>query len=78
MVALRSAGRPGDAVPLTPRELEVLTMLPTLCTVSDIATDLSVSVNTVKTHLRSIYGKLGVDSRRRAVEAGRRNGYLAS
>lgn len=78
VLALRSAGQPVDTVPLTPRELEILAMLPTLGTVADIAGGLSVSVNTVKTHLKSIYDKLGVDSRRRAVEAGRRYGYLAS
>jgi LuxR family transcriptional regulator, maltose regulon positive regulatory protein len=35
-----------------------------------------VSVNTVKSHLRSIYRKLGVAGRREAVEAGRRRGLL--
>ncbi|MET9414319.1 LuxR C-terminal-related transcriptional regulator [Streptomyces klenkii] len=37
----------------------------------EIAADLSLSVNTVKTHLRSVYRKLGVSRRREAVERGR-------
>ena len=78
VLGLRPAIHLSDASPLTPREQEVLAMLPSLCTVGDIAADLSLSANTVKTHLRSIYGKLGVDSRRKAVDAGRRFGYLAS
>jgi LuxR family maltose regulon positive regulatory protein len=35
---------------------------------------MSVSVNTVKTHVRAIYAKLGVNNRREAVVAGRRYG----
>ena len=76
ILGLRPTARRYDGLPLTPREQEVLTMLPTLCSVADIATDLSVSVNTVKTQLKAIYGKLGVDSRRKAIEVGRRYGYL--
>ena len=76
VLGLRPAERQRGGLPLTPRELEVLTMLPNLCSVSDIAADLSVSVNTVKTHLKAIYAKLSVDSRRKAIEVGRRHGYL--
>lgn len=76
VLGLRPAEQQLDVRPLTPRELEVLTMLPNLCSTSEIAADLSVSVNTVKTHLKAIYGKLGVDSRRKAIEVGRRHGYL--
>jgi LuxR family maltose regulon positive regulatory protein len=61
---------------LTSRELEVLRELPNLSTVEDIAAALFVSVNTVKTHLRSIYRKMGVASRRAAVVEARRVGLL--
>lgn len=49
------------------RELDVLARLPSLLSLDDIAHELGVSVNTVKTHLRSIYAKLGVTNRRAAV-----------
>ncbi|MBA4025816.1 MAG: hypothetical protein C0482_26000 [Gordonia sp.] len=56
---------------LTERELAVLKYLPTMLKSSEIAADLFVSVNTVKTHQRSIYRKLGVSNRREAVESAR-------
>ena len=61
---------------LSERELTVLTMLPSMLSLVDIATDLTVSVNTVKSHVRSIYIKLGVSSRRAAVLAAHENGLL--
>ena len=61
---------------LSERELTVLTMLPSMLSLTDIATDLTVSVNTVKSHVRSIYTKLGVGSRRAAVLAAHENGLL--
>ena len=57
--------------PLTPRELEILTMLAAVGSLTDIADELVVSVNTVKTHVRSIYRKLGVSSRRAAARRAR-------
>jgi len=63
---------------LSDRELAVLTMLPSLLPLGDIAADLTVSVNTVKSHVRSIYTKLGVSSRRDAVHAAHENGLLSS
>jgi LuxR family transcriptional regulator, maltose regulon positive regulatory protein len=47
-----------------------------LLSLPEIAAARAVSVNTVKTHLRSIYRKLGVEGRRAAVEIGRRRGLL--
>lgn len=69
--------RPGAASPvLTEREVALLHELPTLSTNEEIAGSLSVSVNTVKTHLRSIYRKLGVATRREALLVARQRGLL--
>jgi LuxR family transcriptional regulator, maltose regulon positive regulatory protein len=43
-----------------------------MLTAEEIAVRHTVSVNTVKTHLRSLYRKLGAPNRREAVAAGRR------
>ncbi|QBJ98721.1 LuxR family transcriptional regulator [Rhodococcus sp. ABRD24] len=61
---------------LTRRELDLLAELPTWRTAEEIAADLCVSVNTVKTHLRGIYRKLGVSTRRDAVTAAHTLGLL--
>ena len=57
--------------PLSDRERDVLRLLPTLLRTPEIAGELFVSINTVKTHVKSIYRKLGVSSRREAVARGR-------
>ena len=61
---------------LTEREMIVLHYLPTMLKAGEIASDLYVSVNTVKAHLRSIYRKLGVSNRREAVERARTIGLM--
>jgi LuxR family maltose regulon positive regulatory protein len=53
---------------LSPKEREVLTFLRTSMSTADIALALHLSVNTVKTHQRSIYRKLGVTNRRDALK----------
>ncbi len=53
--------------PLTDAEVRVLKLLPTT-SYAQIGATLYISLNTVKTHLRSIYQKLGVSSRAQAVE----------
>jgi LuxR family maltose regulon positive regulatory protein len=60
---------PGTALvdPLTPAEQRVLQLLPA-STYEQIAATLYISRSTVKTHLRSIYHKLGVTSRGQAIE----------
>jgi LuxR family maltose regulon positive regulatory protein len=53
--------------PLTERELEVLRLLTTRLSTTEMAEELFISVNTVRSHIRSIYSKLDVHSRREAV-----------
>jgi len=53
---------------LTSRELEILKHLTTGVPLSAIAKQLHISQNTMKTHLRNVYRKLGVDGRHSAVE----------
>jgi LuxR family maltose regulon positive regulatory protein len=57
--------------PLSPREQAVLRFLPTMMSNQEIAAELFVSVNTVKTHLKAIYRKLDVADRREAVRRAR-------
>ncbi|MGA9871329.1 MAG: LuxR C-terminal-related transcriptional regulator, partial [Rhodococcus sp. (in: high G+C Gram-positive bacteria)] len=76
---VRDAVRPSDSlstVRLSPREMDLLRELPTFRTTDAIAADQFVSVNTVKTHLRGIYRKLGVSSRRDAIAAAQQLGLL--
>jgi LuxR family maltose regulon positive regulatory protein len=63
---------------ITVRESIVLRYLPTLLTTEDIARELSISPNTVKSHLRHLYRKLAVGSRRDAVRQARRLGLLGA
>ena len=67
VAAARAAVRPEVAVPLSEREMAVLALLPSLLSAREIAAEFTVSVNTVKSHIRSIYAKLGVSTRREAV-----------
>jgi LuxR family maltose regulon positive regulatory protein len=53
--------------PLSERELEVLELLGTELNGPEIARELVVSLNTMRTHTKNIYSKLGVNSRRAAV-----------
>lgn len=56
---------------LSPSELRVLRFLPTNLTRPDIARELYVSINTVNTHIRNIYSKLGARDRSSAVQRAR-------
>jgi LuxR family maltose regulon positive regulatory protein len=67
-----------DAEELSPGELRVLRYLPTNLSRPEIAGELSVSVNTVSTHLRSIYAKLQVTDRSAAVQRARELRLLAA
>lgn len=64
---LADARSGGPADRLSEREHAVLDLLRTPKTVAEIAAALGVSVNTVKTHQRAVYRKLGVGSRREAL-----------
>jgi len=75
---LRGASAPGtdrahhpQPEELSPSELRVLRYLPTNLTRPDIARELYVSVNTVNTHIRNIYSKLGARDRSSAVRRAR-------
>ncbi|MDC7335763.1 LuxR C-terminal-related transcriptional regulator [Streptomyces lydicus] len=70
----RAPGRPAGPVlveALSGREREVLAYAARMMSNEEIAAALHLSVNTVKTHLRSVYRKLGTSRRREAVERGR-------
>src|SRR5207253_7089207 len=57
----------GPGEPLSERELDVLRLLASDLDGPAIARELVVSLNTVRTHTKNIYAKLGVNSRRAAV-----------
>jgi LuxR family transcriptional regulator, maltose regulon positive regulatory protein len=63
--------------PLSQGEIRVLRYLPTKLSAPEIADQLYLSVNTVKTHMRHVYDKLGVHRRHEAVEQARALGLLA-
>ena len=71
-----TSSSPNPAAPslvetISEREIEVLRLLAGGLTYQEIAEAMFVSVNTVKSHLKSIYGKLGVHNRREAVAKAR-------
>jgi LuxR family maltose regulon positive regulatory protein len=76
VVAVLTVVSPEITTPLSEREQAVLALLPSLLTAREIAAELTVSVNTVKTHIRSIYAKLSVAGRRDAVQRARARGLL--
>jgi ATP/maltotriose-dependent transcriptional regulator MalT len=63
--------------PLTESEIRVLRYLPTNLRAPEIASDLCLSVNTIRTHVRHVYEKLAAHSRIEAVERARALGLLA-
>ena len=66
-----SESSPADIEQLSPSELRVLRYLPTNLSRPEIASELSVSVNTVNTHIRNIYAKLQAQDRSSAVQRAR-------
>ena len=74
--AARQSRQPPLVDELSERELDVLRLLGSELGGPAIARELSVSVNTVRTHTRHIYAKLGVTNRREAVREASRLGLL--
>jgi len=56
-----------ETEPLSAREMDVLRLLPSDLTAQGLAEELYLSVNTIRSHMKSIYAKLGVHSRHQAV-----------
>ena len=75
------AARPEDVEPLreplSESELRVLRYLPTNLPAPEIAGELFASLTTIRTHMRSVYSKLGVHSRGDAVRRARELGLLS-
>jgi LuxR family maltose regulon positive regulatory protein len=60
--------QPGELLePLTPRELEIMRLICKGYSNPEIASELVVTINTIKKHTSNIYGKLGVRSRTQAI-----------
>jgi LuxR family transcriptional regulator, maltose regulon positive regulatory protein len=72
-----TGGPPSLREPLSPAEIRVLRYLPTSLTVTEIADQLYLSVNTVRTHMRHVYDKLDAHRRHEALERARALGLLA-
>lgn len=70
------APSPWQAEPLSQSEIRVLRYLPTNLSAREIARELSVSVNTVRTHMRHMFAKLGAHRRTEAVTRARALGLL--
>lgn len=67
---------PGRAEGLTARESEILALITQGLSNADIATQAYLSPNTVKSYIRSLYGKIGAESRTQAVLWGVGNGFV--
>jgi LuxR family maltose regulon positive regulatory protein len=73
-VAYRPLTAPGE--PITEREREVLRLLQGTLSLRDIGRELYLSPNTIKTHTRALYRKLGVSDRQDAVAKARELGIM--
>jgi LuxR family transcriptional regulator, maltose regulon positive regulatory protein len=77
LAAIESGGAAAELrEPLSGRERVVLRYLPTMMSNREIANELFVSVNTVKTHLKNIYRKLETSNRRQTVQRARELGLI--
>jgi NarL family two-component system response regulator LiaR len=73
----RAAAARDPVEPLSARELQVVTLITRGLSNQEIARELTLSINSVKSYVRSAYRKMGVTSRSRAVLWGVRHGCLA-
>jgi len=69
-------GGSASVTALTPREQTIVELLPTHLSYGQIGNELYVSVNTVKSNVKSIYRKLGVSTRYEAVATARELGLI--
>jgi DNA-binding NarL/FixJ family response regulator len=76
LLALRQRTPPSLVPHLTKRELQVLESLSRGAGYAEVANDLGVEINTVRTHVRALYSKLGVENRAEAVNLGWSQGLL--
>jgi LuxR family transcriptional regulator, maltose regulon positive regulatory protein len=74
--AARTRARSTDGASLTRAELRILNLLPTHLSLNEIAQDLVISRNTVKSQVAAIYRKLGVINRTEAVRKGHELGLI--
>jgi LuxR family maltose regulon positive regulatory protein len=72
------AGSPKDVEPPTPAELAVLRLLASDLSQREIGSELYLSMNTIKTHTRHLYAKLGAGSREDAVRRAHALGLIGS
>ncbi len=66
----------GPIAPFTDREIEIIEKVALGFSNEELTEQLSISINTVRFHLRNIYSKLGVNSRTKAVALARRHGLI--
>ena len=76
VASLPREGAPVDARTLTPRELEIVSLIADGLANKEIARSLQIEVATVKNHVHHILAKLGVTRRTEAVTAARSRGEL--
>ncbi len=76
VLAQLRGGRRADAPMISSRELSVLELLATGASYAEIARVLGVALNTVRTHVRSLYEKMGVENRAEAVNLAWTSGLL--
>jgi LuxR family maltose regulon positive regulatory protein len=75
-IAQAPVGEPKREGPLTERELQILRLLATDLSPEEIALKLAITVDTVRTHIKNVYKKLGVHSRFEAVQRANELGFL--
>jgi DNA-binding NarL/FixJ family response regulator len=75
-LATADSGRISEPCPLSARELDVLRHLSEGMVYKQIATEMHLSVSTIRTHLHNVYGKIGAVDRAQAVLTARDRGWI--